>query len=325
MKITLLLSCLFICLCAHADSKPPYAFALLGDMPYGLKPNKPNTELSNTVKQINADKDIQWVLHVGDIKSGASRCSDEMYLDRLRRFNEFESAFILTPGDNEWTDCHRFLAGSYDPMERLTKLRNIFFSTPDLTQGKHPRKVASQAALHPKYPLMKENLMWAEGGVTYATIHITGSKNGRNKFDKLGRVKRTKKHDAEIRYREAAALAWLQTAFDYAKENKSRAILIATQANPGLEKDPEMRNKKHFIPFLTLLEKQAREFNNPVVLAHGDSHYFRIDRPRLMKRHPPKNFLRVESFGDTNEDWIKVYVDTQTPHVFTFAPMNSSQ
>ena len=35
-------------------------------------------------------------------------------------FNNFEAPFIYTPGDNEWTDCHRENNGSFDPIERLT-------------------------------------------------------------------------------------------------------------------------------------------------------------------------------------------------------------
>jgi hypothetical protein len=35
--------------------------------------------------------------------------------------------FIFVPGDNEWTDCERLSNGAYDPLERLGKLRRLFW------------------------------------------------------------------------------------------------------------------------------------------------------------------------------------------------------
>ena len=66
-------------------------------------------------------------------------------------------------------------------------------------------------------------------------------------------------------------------------------------------------------------------FGKPVVLVHGDSHYFRIDNPFRPKREPGKpvdpaleNFLRVETFGSPNHHWLQVTVDPTDPNVFTF-------
>ena len=42
---------------------------------------------------------------------------------------------VLTPGDNEWTDCHRVAAGEYQPLERLAKLREVFYPVPGMTIG----------------------------------------------------------------------------------------------------------------------------------------------------------------------------------------------
>jgi hypothetical protein len=46
----------------------------------------------------------------------------------LVQFNALPHPLIYTPGDNEWTDCHegRNVAG-LDPLERLAKLRTVFF------------------------------------------------------------------------------------------------------------------------------------------------------------------------------------------------------
>ena len=61
-----------------------------------------------------------------------------------------------------------------------------------------------------------------------------------------------------------------------------------------------------YADFLALLEGETRTFGKPVVLAHGDSHYFRIDKPLPQPTggNPDgnrttrlTNFTRVETFG----------------------------
>ena len=34
---------------------------------------------------------------------------------------------ILTPGDNDWTDCHGVETRKFDPLQRVSKLRTMFF------------------------------------------------------------------------------------------------------------------------------------------------------------------------------------------------------
>jgi hypothetical protein len=59
-------------------------------------------------------------------------------------------------------------------------------------------------------------------------------------------------------------------------------------------------------------------------LVHGDSHFFRIDKP-LPPRVPGapvlpslENFTRVETFGTPNHHWLQVTVDPNNPNVFSF-------
>jgi hypothetical protein len=68
-------------------------------------------------------------------------------------------------------------------------------------------------------------------------------------------------------------------------------------------------------------------FGKPVVLVHGDSHFFRIDKPLSPRRVRGKpvttaleNFTRVETFGTPYHHWVHVTVDPNDPNVFTFGP-----
>jgi hypothetical protein len=62
------------------------------------------------------------VLLACDIKGGSVLRSDEVFQDRLTQYSKFRPPFGYTPGDNEWTDCHRTGAGQFDPLERVDKL-----------------------------------------------------------------------------------------------------------------------------------------------------------------------------------------------------------
>ena len=60
---------------------------------------------------------------------------------------------------------------------------------------------------------------------------------------------------------------------------------------------------------------------------HGDSHYFRGDKPFLSAEGARlQNFTRVETFGDnadfgTNDvNWLNVLVDPNSREVFVYQP-----
>ncbi len=79
--------------------------------------------------------------------------------------------------------------------------------------------------------------------------------------------------------------------------------------------------------FLVALRDKVIDFKKPVTYVHGDSHYFRIDKPLLNAAGQRlENFTRVETFGDnaangTNDvQWVKVLVDNRSREVFSYQP-----
>jgi hypothetical protein len=95
-------------------------------------------------ENINRDPDVRLVLHAGDAKGGSERCDDSLFAQRAGFYDAFEDPFVLTPGDNEWTDCHRAAAGSYLPTERLARMREVFFPEPGRSGGKRELRVRTQ-------------------------------------------------------------------------------------------------------------------------------------------------------------------------------------
>ena len=202
-----------------------FEFGLIGDLPYNAEDER---KFPNLIEDINK-ANLVFVIHDGDFQAdfrgyrdGSLPCSDETFDNRKNLAQSFKPPFILTPGDNDWTDCHYVKSASYDPLERLAKLREIFFSGND-SFGQQTLSITRQSS-DPKYSKFRENLRWTYGDVSFVTLHLVGSDNN---------FGRTSEMDAEFAERNTADLVWMSEGFDFAKRNGSKAIMIITQANPG--------------------------------------------------------------------------------------------
>ncbi len=283
------------------SSPSSFTFALIGDLGYSAR-QEPLVQ--NVLDELNATPDLAFVIHDGDLWGGP--CPDQRYAGRLAQFQASVHPLIFTPGDNDWTDCH---GSGYDPVDRLNLERRLFFSD-GFSLGQQRLPLVRQSE-DPTYAIYRENARWSYGGVTFITVNVPGS---RNNFG------RTEEMDAEATARTAADLEWLRRGFEAAGRENSRAVMIVWQANPGFQLRPEQNAP--FQPLLDALQDQAVAFEKPVVLVHGDSHYFRIDKPLpvgpALTRTAIANFTRVETFGQPNHHWLRVTVDPDDPSVFTF-------
>ena len=105
-----------------------------------------------------------------------------IYLRQRDHMNSVDGPLVYTPGDNEWTDCHRPGWGDYDPRERLSVLRNLFFAEPT-SLDRDPINLERQSDLSPEHAAMAENARWRIDGVLFGTAHVVGSNNGRRGGD----------------------------------------------------------------------------------------------------------------------------------------------
>ena len=288
----------------------PFAFALIGDMPYGAARETPFTRL---VDEINRDSDVDFVVHAGDIKAGSERCDDSLILRRFALYQNFERAFVFTPGDNEWTDCHRANNGGYNPLERLAYLRSVSFPQPGQTTGGKVRPVQTQAASG-EYSEFVENVMFRKHGVVFATAHVVGSNDGFEPWSGIDPADSCTTPNAarlaEVQRRQAAVRAWLDEVF--AAAAGSRAVFLLIQASPyNLPSNPALC-PAGFTAFLEHLEALADEYDRPVMLAHGDDHFFFMDQPLANRL-----FSRVQTYGESQVHWLKVHVDPKSSGVFS--------
>jgi hypothetical protein len=143
---------LTLALAAGHAAAAPFTFVAIGDMPYRVPDDY--GRLERLIAAVNKAAPA-FTVHVGDIKSGSTPCSDESFQKVKGYFDSFEEPLVYTPGDNEWTDCHRPAAGGFDPLERLAKLRSMFFAGPQ-SLGRTTLPVERQADLMPDAALPKK-------------------------------------------------------------------------------------------------------------------------------------------------------------------------
>lgn len=285
-----------------ADS---FAFGVFGDGPY--EPWEKGR--FRRVLRDAGSADVAWLLHVGDIFWYP--CTDQAYTRRRTQLDAVAYPVVYTPGDNEWTDCHDARPGGFDPLDRLASLRRIFFDHPGRSLGGRPMALASQAE-DPAFAEFPENVRWRRGGFVFATVHLVGSSNALDPFQG-----RTAADDAEVERRTAAALAWLDAAFDAAERDSASGVVVAFHASPGfLPGEPT----HGYEAFLDRLRDRVAGFTGPVLAIHGDDHTLTIDHPLTDADHRPyTNFTRLETYGSPDIGWVRVVVDT-VAGTFAFQP-----
>ena len=303
----LLLAQFAFCNLSFGDDES-FHFCALGDMPYYLPADY--ERFDNVIDVVNAENPA-FTVHVGDTKSGSSLCSDESYRRTLKSFSRFENPLVYTPGDNEWTDCNREAAGDWNAVERLSLVRELFFKDSKTLGGGEAFELTVQSS-DPQFATFVENRMWSKGGVTFATVHIVGSKNNRQE-NIPGAVE-------EFLVRDEANQAWLDTVFDRAVSTGAPALALFIHANPFRDFKDDRDPDAGFARFLEQLRRRTIAFGKPVLLVHGDSHYFRIDKPMMRegtKRDSVENFTRLEVFGATNMHALRIDVDPSSAQVFS--------
>jgi hypothetical protein len=324
----------------HDHDRDAYSIGLWGDLPYS---DAQAAGVPALIADMNAQR-LKFTVHDGDLKAGngipgsltPTTCVDALYAQALAYFNALKAPAMFTPGDNDWTDCDRAKNGAFNSLERLDYERKVFFSTPySMGQKRLKQEVQTDAphCLNARGELVGcvENRRWTVGKVTYLTLNVQGSCN--NLCDTLP-------DPVEYAARNAANIAWLRETFRLAAARESVAVMIISQADPGFDahswdapnRDPQTlvqvgTDPDGFREFLLALREEVVAFRRPVAYVHGDSHYFRIDKPFLdAGGRRLENFTRVETFGNnasngTNDvQWVKVIVQPNSREVFAYQP-----
>ena len=321
----------------------PLTIAVFGDWPYNQNLLTNGPLLTNSV---NADRSVSLVLHVGDIHSGSQPCtsadilppiasSDPGWNQRVYyQFQQFKVPVVYTPGDNEWTDCHKSKEKSAgDPLKELSSVRSLFFAKPGRSLGGTEKVLLSQSLVddsaHPTDKKFVENVMWEDARVVFATLNMPGSNN--DGLPWTGVFNNPAAQAQEAQERNDADLRWLKATFDRAEARRARAVVIGLQADMW---DPAAAvaggdGLFNYTPFVKKLAELSLHFGKPVLLINGDSHLYGSDHPLadpssaagLIHGTPAvPNLTRITVQGSTNgpAEWLRLSIDTRSAQPFSW-------
>jgi hypothetical protein len=329
----------------------PTTIAILADTPYG---QAQLDQFQVQIDAVNNDPDVDTVIHLGDTKSGGTSC-DDAYLDLVRSgFQLFDDPLYYTPGDNEWTDCHRDSNGDFNPIDRLEYIRDTYYR-PNLGQSlsSGPGLVAIQSQEFP------ENQTWFQSGAQIGLIHIVGSNNGLRPWE-LGANDEDLPGDRvdEVEARTEAAIEWIDRIFDDAESANAAGVLLLIHADMwGVFEFSGGDDMSGFTPIVERLAVRTTAYGKPVLLVNGDSHDYYTWKPLSdVDTHPNAavyagrgtDLATVDSsfyhgvggdidnltqvvveiwdrfdpepadFGAEDYGWLVVDIDPTTPEVFSF-------
>jgi Calcineurin-like phosphoesterase len=278
--------------------------AAYGDTPYSpaLQADQPRL-----IASINSDPKVDLVLHVGDTHSGSMPCDPSFNDLTFSWFESFKDPLVYTPGDNEWTDCHRAAEGNHDPLAELASIRVQFFPTHGLSLGVRKKQLLYQSDSIP------ENVMWEQSKVVFADISLPGSNNDLVPWSApYNTAAYQAAQSQEVNGRTTADLDWLDNAFAQADADGAQGVVVFEQADMWDGPASGLTGYTQVIAKLTTL---AQAFGKPVLLIEGDSHNWKVDNPIAAA----SNIQRVVVQGGASNPiaWLKLTITPNSPQLFT--------
>lgn len=185
---------------SDSKSRKLVTFYAMGDVPYA-----PGEDVLLPQQVAKLPKDGEFVIHVGDIKSGKTACDEAVYQKISGMLGKSVSPVFIIPGDNEWNDCMK-------PAEAW-KFWDQYFMRFD-RRWQHRLPVFRQLE-------HEENFSFVKGNVLFVGVNVVG-----------GRI-----HDAaEWKQRHAETLDWVRRNLKRSGETVSSMVIFG-HAKPAAKHD----------------------------------------------------------------------------------------
>ncbi|MBA4281492.1 MAG: hypothetical protein C0435_18765, partial [Ralstonia sp.] len=259
------------------DAPGAFTFTVIGNVPDRAEDVAPVRALLDA---IDAEHPA-FVVHLGNLKGRDEACSDTLLEARHDLLDSLIAPVIYIPGDHDWSDCQRPAAGSFDPVERLLRLRELFYPD-DSTLGQRTMTVMRQSD-QAKFRSYRENTRWTMNDVLFVTLNVPGDNNN---------YKTAGGRNGEYEDRLEANRQWLARAFAVARQRKMAGVVVMMQADPlfedGWERrrapnlfDGLLRRRSHdgYLALKRQMRSLTRDYDGAVLLIHGASQTFMLDRP----------------------------------------------
>lgn len=300
---------------ARANTPRTMRIAVMADMPQWPAAEPGTASLLDAL----ASQRLDLVIHAGGIKGDTESCSDAVLGARERLLADSALPLLYVPGEAEWAECRRGASGRYDAVERLNRLRELFFPE-DATLGRRTLPLVRQSdqALFRSY---RENARLAVGNVLVVGLNLPGDNNhyrvegGRN---------------SEFEDRREANRQWLARAFSVARQRGMAGIVVVAHGDPQFGNGWEQRGRPSlfdgflrrrardgYLEFKRQLRELSARFDGQVLLVHASVAGFAIDRPlRDAAGKPVPNFTRVALPTGLSGQWAELVIAPGSPSVF---------
>jgi len=320
---------------AWAGPSSGVSFAIVTGLPSSM-PTEASTRA--VLDAIARTRRTSFIVFDGALRRASESCTDEVFHTRRTLLDMSTLPVIVIPGDLDWVRCASSQAGSYDPVERLDLVRQIFYDGAQ-SLGIQPMRVVRESEVG-RFRPYRENMRWEIGGVLFVTLNVPGSNN--HYLDAGGR-------NGEFEDRTIANAFWLDHAAEYAKRRKLKSIVVLIEGDPDFTRYERRERfawlgfgrrqpRDGYLEFKRALVELAHSFSGPVLLIHSSAATlvggtpermngslksaepapFRIDRPlRDDKGALVANFTRLQIRGTARQpEWIEVHADPARWPVF---------
>lgn len=175
--------------------------------------------------QDSSEPSLAFVVVTG-IKGDKEGCTDKLYEERRDLIDDAKRPMIVAPAGSDWTACKNS-AGKLNPIERLNRIRELFFGEP--TSLGQKKIGLTRLSTSPRFRSYAENSHWQIGKVLYATINLPANNNhfvadaGRNN---------------EFEDRLVANRFWLNRLFSLARTDKVDAIVLFSEGDTKALSEP---------------------------------------------------------------------------------------
>ncbi len=159
------------------------------------------------------------------IKAGNEPCSDKLYAARLAILDDAAAPVIVSLAGSDWSACLNS-AGRSNAIERLNRLRELFFGEPESLGAK--RLPLTRLSSTAKFRSYAENAHWEYGKVLFATINLPANNN--HYRPEAGR-------NSEYEDRLVANRAWLHRLFTLAARQKLHGLVLFSDGAVGLREE----------------------------------------------------------------------------------------
>jgi hypothetical protein len=198
---------------AAARDEPGYRFGVIGHSFHGGG----EEQLRQAIREAGGDP-LAFVVVTG-IKGANEACSDKLYLKRRELVAAATAPMIVAPAGSDWTECLNS-AGRSDAVERLNRLRELFYAEPVALGGK--KLTLTRQSMSPRFRGYAENAHWEVDKILYATLNVPANNN--HYLPAAGR-------NSEYEDRLVANRFWLHRLFALARSEKAEAIVLFSEGD----------------------------------------------------------------------------------------------